>query len=135
VTNINISSIHVQRNGTSKTPRFFDERDGRAKTLWSLFTIERRLRRLMFYPPKLGASLFAIFAFGDRESEDVIGGHRENPSTARSRVRNTKRNTIKDGRSVRTENPMNPIARKRPTKTLSLLLSIEGHFGKLAFYH
>jgi hypothetical protein len=42
-------------NRTSKTPMFLINAMFVQETLWSLFTIERRLRRLMLYPPELRA--------------------------------------------------------------------------------
>jgi hypothetical protein len=44
-------------------------------------------------------------------------------------------NTVKIVVEVQDENSVNPIARKRPTRTLCSLFAIEGHLGKLAFYH
>jgi hypothetical protein len=43
-------------------------------------------------------------------------------------------NTIKRRTEVQDENPVSSIARTRLTKTLCALLSIESHFGKLAFF-
>jgi hypothetical protein len=51
------------------------------------------------------------------------------------RCREHHLNTVKQGAEVQNENWVNSIARKRPTKALCPLLSIESHFGKLAFYH
>jgi hypothetical protein len=44
-------------------------------------------------------------------------------------------NAVKDCLAVQSENAITSIARTRPIKTLWSLFSIEGHFGKLAFYH
>jgi hypothetical protein len=44
-------------------------------------------------------------------------------------------NAIKNVGEVQSENAIVSIARTRPIKTLSSLFSIDGHFGKLAFYH
>ena len=47
------------------------------------------------------------------------------------RCREHHLNTVKQGAEVQNENWVNSIARKRPTKALCPLLSIESHFGKL----